>query len=112
MVDWLRLAQRQIELDADGCLCNLQDWDEEVAEALAAREEIELGPEHWQIIMAVRDFYQEFELAPANRALVRYLASRFGAETGNSMRLNLLFKGRPARLAGKIAGLPKPANCF
>lgn len=112
MVNHLQLARRRVELDADGCLCNLQDWDEEVAALLAAGEGIELSDEHWQVIYAVRDFYQEFALAPANRALVRYLARRFGSGLGNSMRLNLLFNGRAARLAGKIAGLPKPANCF
>lgn len=112
MVSWLELAGRRIELDADGCLCRLDDWDEEVAAALAAAEGIELSPQHWQVILAARDFYQEYSLAPANRALVSYLAQRFGSQIGNSAHLNLLFAGRAARLAGKIAGLPKPANCF
>lgn len=112
MVNAVQVGTRQIALDADGCLLDLSQWDEEVAHALAAQDGIELSAEHWQVLYAVREFYREFDLAPANRALIRYLAQRFGAEVGNSMRLNLLFAGKPARLAGKIAGLPKPANCF
>ncbi|HKM36078.1 MAG TPA: TusE/DsrC/DsvC family sulfur relay protein, partial [Thiopseudomonas sp.] len=32
----------EIPLDQDACLCNLEDWSPQVAEALAAREEIAL----------------------------------------------------------------------
>ena len=112
MVRQLQVADRCIELDEDYCLVRLTDWDEQVAQALAAQEDIELQQEHWQVLHAVRDFYHEFDLSPANRALVKYLAQRFGKEVGNSMHLNHLFKGMPAKLAARLAGLPKPANCF
>lgn len=112
MVKALQVGGRRIALDEDFCLVRLEDWDEQVAQALAAQEGIELGAEHWQVLYALRDFYQEFDLSPANRALVKYLAQRFGKEVGNSMYLNSLFKGTPAKLAARLAGLPKPANCF
>ena len=111
MVSVLEIDGRSIELDEDLCLCHLSDWNEQVAEALAAQEGIQLSAQHWQVLHAVREFYQEFELSPANRALVKYMAQRFGKEIGNSMHLNSLFQGKPAKLAARIAGLPKPANC-
>ncbi len=101
-----------LELDADGYLLQPDLWDEQVALRLALSQDIELTADHWQIIYAVRDFYQEFQLAPANRALVKFIAQRFGADVGNSLYLNSLFAGKPAKLAALIAGLPKPANCF
>lgn len=112
MVKTLEVAGKAVELDDDLCLVKLADWNEQVAHALAAQEGIELTAAHWQVLHAVRDFYREFDLSPANRALVKYLAQRFGKEVGNSLHLNSLFKGTPAKLAARLAGLPKPANCF
>lgn len=112
MVITLEVAGRNIALDADLCLLNLEDWSEPVAEQLAREEGIELTPAHWEILWLVREFYQTFELSPANRALVRYARQQLGEAKGNSLYLNLLFNGKPARLACRLAGLPKPANCF
>lgn len=112
MVKTLEVAGKAVELDDDLCLVKLADWNEQVAHALAEQEGIELTAAHWQVLHAVRDFYREFDLSPANRALVKYLAQRFGKDVGNSLHLNSLFKGTPAKLAARLAGLPKPANCF
>lgn len=101
-----------IALDKDGYLQELDDWNPAVANALAEREELELQPEHWEIIELLRGFYGEFQLSPANRPLVKYVAQKLGPEKGNSLHLNRLFKGAPAKLAAKLAGLPKPTNCL
>lgn len=112
MVGRIEVEGRAILLDEDLCLCDLEDWSEAVAHALALEEDIELDERHWEILHAVQAFYQQFELSPANRALVRYVRQTLGEQKGNSAYLNLLFKGRPARIACRLAGLPKPANCF
>lgn len=112
MVSLLQAGVRQVPLDDDGFLRDLADWDEEVAQALALAEGIRLTAEHWEILHAVRDFYQEFDLSPANRALVRYVRQQLGDEKGNSRYLNRLFSGKPALMASRLAGLPRPANCF
>jgi tRNA 2-thiouridine synthesizing protein E len=108
----LSVAGRQIALDKDGYLLALDDWSPGVAEALAAREGLQLDNAHWEILELLRGFHAEFQLSPANRALVRYTALKLGPEKGNSAYLNRLFKGAPARLASKLAGLPKPTNCL
>ena len=108
----LVIEGRQILLDQDACLCNLADWSTQVAQALAEREGIELTDAHWEILYLVRGFYTQFQLSPANRALVKYVALQVGKEKGNSLYLNGLFNGMPAKLAARLAGLPKPANCF
>lgn len=109
---YLSLDGQQIPLDEDLCLVDLNDWSEAVATALAQEEGLELTAAHWEILHLVRRFYQEFDLSPANRALVRYTRQQLGEEKGNSLYLNQLFAGRPARIATRLAGLPKPANCF
>lgn len=108
----LPLNGREIRLDKDGYLLDLADWSAEVARALAAREKIDLSPEHWEILELLRGFYQEFQLSPATRPLIKYTALKLGPDKGNSLHLNRLFKGTPAKLAAKLAGLPKPTNCL
>ncbi len=103
---------RDIALDKDGFLLDLADWNEPVAEALADRENLALEADHWEILWLLREFYAEFQLSPATRPLIKYTALKLGAEKGNSMHLNRLFKGTPAKLAAKLAGLPKPSNCL
>ncbi|MBS7660520.1 TusE/DsrC/DsvC family sulfur relay protein [Pseudomonas lalucatii] len=108
----LLIDGQAIALDKDGYLAALDDWSEAVAEALAREEGLHLGADHWAILRVLRAFYAEFQLSPANRPLIKYVALKLGPEKGNSLHLNLLFKGAPAKLAAKLAGLPKPTNCL
>jgi len=103
---------RSIALDQNGYLEDLNDWSNEVAEALALEEDIALTPDHWEILTLLRGFYAEFQLSPATRPLVKYTAQKLGADKGNSLHLNRLFNGTPAKLAAKLAGLPRPTNCL
>lgn len=103
---------RSIALDQDGYLQELADWSPAAAEALARGEELQLNSEHWEILELLRAFYSEYQLSPATRPLIKYVALKLGPEKGNSLHLNRLFKGTPAKLAAKLAGLPKPTNCL
>ncbi|MAD44003.1 MAG: sulfurtransferase TusE [Oceanospirillaceae bacterium] len=100
------------ELDKDGFLANLDDWSPDVAHLLAEQEAITLTDEHWEIIHALQDFYREYEISPAMRPLSKYLKQTLGPEKSGSIYLMTLFPGSPAKLAAKIAGLPRPENCL
>ncbi len=101
-----------IETDTDGYLQSLSDWNEDVAALIAEQEGILLTDSHWEIIWLLRDFYQEYELSPAMRALVKQVKLTLGPEKASSIYLLKLFPESPAKLAAKIAGLPKPTNCL
>ena len=103
---------QNIALDKEGFLLDLNDWSPAAAEALAAREDLHLRAEHWEVLQLLRTFYTEYQLSPATRPLIKYVALHLGADKGNSLHLNRLFKGTPAKLAAKLAGLPKPTNCL
>lgn len=103
---------QNIALDKEGFLLDLNDWSDAAAEALAAREDLHLSAEHWEVLQLLRTFYTEYQLSPATRPLIKYVALHLGADKGNSLHLNRLFKGTPAKLAAKLAGLPKPTNCL
>jgi len=99
-------------LDENGFLENFDDWTPEAAERLAIEEGITLTPEHWEILELLREYYLSFDSSPAMRALVKFLRQRLGDDKGRSIYLLRLFPGSPAKIAARIAGLPKPANCL
>ena len=65
-----------IETDENGYLITLEDWSEGVAGKLAEDEEIEMNDEHWEIINFLRDYYQEFQIAPAVKVLTKAIAKK------------------------------------
>jgi tRNA 2-thiouridine synthesizing protein E len=101
-----------LELDKDGYLVNLQDWSESVARELARQLDIELTDQHWEILYLIRDFHERRGISPVMRILVKLVEKEFGSDKGNSLYLLKLFPESPARVASKIAGLPRPANCI
>ncbi|MAF17859.1 MAG: sulfurtransferase TusE [Oceanospirillaceae bacterium] len=102
----------QFELDKDGYLCNLSDWNTDVAEYLASTVNIKMTPEHWEVITLLRQFYTDTGISPAMRILVKMVKKALGPDKGNSIYLLTLFPDSPAKLAAKIAGLPRPTNCL
>lgn len=100
------------EFDDEGFLINLDSWDEKLAAHIASGENITLSPAHFEIIHTLRTFYHEHEVALANRPFVKLIKNTYGPDKGNSIYLMTLFPESPAKIAAKIAGLPKPANCL
>lgn len=108
----LNLEGRKIVLDKDGYLVNLNEWSPSVAIHLAQEEKIVLTNEHWEVINTLQVFYHEYQISPAMRALVKYTEKKLGSEKGKSVYLLSLFPPSPAKIASKIAGLPRPTNCL
>ena len=101
-----------ITLDKHGFLKDRQSWTSELATIFAADEGIRLEDEHWEVIHLLREYFEEFDASPANRALVQYAKRKLGPSKGSSIYLMSLFPGSPARVGSRIAGLPKPKNCL
>ena len=108
----LEITPDTLAVDEDGHLLQLSDWNEAVAHILARQEGITLDNRHWEIITLLREFYTTFELPPSMRPLVKYVKQALGKDKGRSIYLMQLFPPSPARVASKIAGLPKPENCL
>ncbi len=98
--------------DKQGYLLDLSDWNEAVALQIASASGIHLTKEHWEIIELLRDFYNAHEISPPMRPLVKRVRERLGAEKGTSLHLLRLFPGSPAKVAARIAGLPRPTHCL
>lgn len=102
---------KQVNLDDDGYLTNLDDWSEGIAQALANEDDIKLSDEHWEVINFLRDYYQKYQIAPMIKILVKEIGKVMGPEKGNTKYLYELYPGGPAKQACKYAGLPKPTGC-
>ncbi|MEE9157093.1 MAG: TusE/DsrC/DsvC family sulfur relay protein [Gammaproteobacteria bacterium] len=103
---------RIIETDPEGFLVDLDEWDEQVANAMAAMDDIQLHDAHWEIIRFMRDYYEEFKIIPIMRILAKAICSRLDEEKGSSRYLYSLFPEGPVRQASRYAGLPKPPSCI
>lgn len=101
----IELDGTEVEVDEDGFIQNPDVWSEELARAIAETEDVEnLTEDHWKVINYLRNYYQEFGIAPMIRKLCK--------ETGFQLKyIYELFPSGPAKGACKIAGLPKPTGC-
>ena len=102
---------KDYDTDEEGYLTDLSQWNEEVGKFLAQQENVELSDQHWEVINFLREYYNEFQIAPAVRVLTKAIGKKLGPEKGNSQYLYELFPYGPAKQACKIAGLPKPTGC-
>ena len=95
-----------VDLDKEGFFVHPEQWTEEMVPELARREGItSLTPDHWKVIRFMRQEYLEKGTGPAVRAL--------GKSSGVSIKeLYALFPKGPAKVAARIAGIPKPRGCI
>jgi TusE/DsrC/DsvC family sulfur relay protein len=100
------IAGITVDLNEEGFLTDWSQWNEEVAVELARREGIEtLSERHWEVIRFMRKEFQEKGTGPTVRVL--------GKTSGVPVKeLYELFPKGPAKLAAKIAGIPKPRGCI
>jgi len=100
------IADPLVDVDAEGFLTNPEQWNEQIAEAIAADNGVaELTDRHWLVVRFMRDRYLQTGNAPSVRAL--------GKESGVPVKeLYELFPKGPAKLAAKIGGIPKPKGCI
>jgi tRNA 2-thiouridine synthesizing protein E len=102
---------KQIEIDGEGYIANLDDWNKELAEYIAKIEGIEMTYDHWDVVNFLRDYYRKYQIAPMIKMLVKEIGKVKGSEKGNTRYLYQLYPGGPAKQACKIAGLPTPTGC-
>ena len=100
------IADAPVDVDVEGFLTSPEQWNEEIAEAIARDNGIvELSERHWLVIRYMRETYLTSGAAPTIRTL--------GKASGVPIKeLYALFPKGPAKLAAKIGGIPKPRGCI
>lgn len=109
------INKKYIEVDSEGYLKCINDWNHYVGHELAYKEGRKLLYEHWEIILLLRKFYYKYKISPTMVPLINEL-KHLNYKKGNSIYLLKLFTSKtlesPARIAARISGLPKPKNCI
>ncbi len=99
------IAGKEIEFDEEGFMTNPEDWDKDIAVALAADINITLSERHWEIIEFSREDYQAQGEAPG----LRRITKEAGVPTKD---LYKLFPKGPAKKIAYVSGLGKPTGCI
>ena len=107
----IELNGKTIETDEEGYLMSRSDWTEELAKEMARLDNCDLSENHWEVLNFLREYYEQYQIAPAVRVLTKAIGKKLGADKGNSKYLYELFPYGPAKQACKYAGLPKPTGC-
>ena len=96
----------EVELNDEGFFVDPEQWSDEMATELARREGIDpLTDAHWTVIHFMRKEYFDHGTGPTVRVL--------GKSSGVSVKeLYQLFPKGPAKIAARIAGIPKPRGCI
>jgi dissimilatory sulfite reductase related protein len=102
----MTLAGSTVEVDGEGFLADPAEWSREMAADIAAQNGIPaLTDRHWAVVDYMRTTYLGTGSAPSIRTL--------GKSSGVPIKeLYQLFPKGPAKLAAKIAGIPKPRGCI
>ena len=104
----IEVQGRRLATDGLGYLLDPAEWNREVALALAAREGIELGPDHWSMIEFVRDWYETRQAVPEARWLLKAMKETLGTEKATRKYLHRLFPYGYGPELCKIAGMTMP----
>ncbi len=93
-------------IDGEGYLIDPQDWSKEIAEEFARGENIQLTEDHWDVLLFMRAYYEEHQIAPDARYVIKHLTDRLGKQARN--RLFELFPYGYVQQTCKIAGMKRP----
>lgn len=93
-----------VQLDEQGYMTDLSQWNKEVATAIAAEEGVTMGDGQWEVIDFIqKQFKKEIPLT----------IRKIGKSGVVSIKeFYQLFPDGPLKKASRIAGIPKPKSCI
>ncbi|MBK9150362.1 MAG: TusE/DsrC/DsvC family sulfur relay protein [Saprospiraceae bacterium] len=99
-----QIAGKTISVNEEGFMTDFSQWDKAVGEALAAENNLQLTPRHWEVIEYIQKEYKND--VP--------LSIRKIGKSGvvDIKEFYELFPVAPLKTATKIAGIPKPVSCI
>lgn len=95
------------QLTESGELKNIADWNPDVAVALAKKDGLVLHDAHFEILNIMRDYYDQFNIAPIRKLLKKDIAEMLSELKANDDYLISLFPRGVMHQGLRIAGLPK-----
>lgn len=101
----IEIGGKQIQVDEEGYLVNAEDWNEQVACAIADKEGVSktcpITKEKMEILRFMREYYKKFQAFPVPRGVCMNI----------HQPKDCTYEEFPdASVAWKIAGLPQPSR--
>ena len=98
------ISGKNIGLTDEGFLKDFAQWDKDIADALAAENQIVLTPRHWEVLTYIQnEFKNDVPLS------IRKIGKSGIVDIKEFYQL---FPTAPLKTATKIAGIPKPVSCI
>ena len=104
----LVIGGKSVPTDDEGYLIDPADWNEDVAEERARQEKIVLSDDHWAVIRFMREYYEQRQVTPDARHVIKFLAAHRGGSSEGRNDLFRLFPYGYVKQACKIAGMRRP----
>jgi TusE/DsrC/DsvC family sulfur relay protein len=100
-----------VQVTEAGWLEDIFEWSEDIAVAIAEREDVQLTPEHWDVIRESRAYFEEFGAVAEQRVFMKLMKEKYGEDRCSQTYLYRLFPQGVLKQGNKIAGLPRPKGC-
>ena len=95
--------------DDEGYLINPLDWNENLADKLAKEENLQINEQYQTILMFMRHYWEENQVAPDVRHVISHLVKESGLNKKQAKQhLFKLFPYGYVKQACKIAGMQRP----
>lgn len=93
-----------VDVNEEGYMTNPEQWNEDIAKAIAKEENIELTDLHLKVLHYIRE-----KTASGATLTIRSIGK---SGIVDIKQFYQLFPGAPLKKATKIAGVPKPTSCI
>ncbi|HHJ36504.1 MAG TPA: TusE/DsrC/DsvC family sulfur relay protein [Gammaproteobacteria bacterium] len=103
----LEVNGRTVETTDEGYLVEVNDWDEDVAQAIADADGFELTEKHWDVIRYLRDQHVNNGGEEPNERTIQKAMGKLWGSKPSSKEMYELFPNMPSKQGRKFAGLPK-----
>lgn len=98
------LAGKLINLNEEGYLLNMDEWNEDIAKEMAVEENLDLSARHFEVLNYLRD-QQKKDVALTIRGVGK-------SGVVDIKEFYALFPKGPLKISSKLAGIPKPKSCI
>ena len=98
------LAEKTVEVNEEGYLVDFNQWDKNIAQAIALEEKINLMDGQWKVIEWIQNEFKKNSPLSIRGIKVSGVI--------NIKEFYELFPGGPLKKASKIAGITKPKSCI
>ncbi len=103
----LEVNGKTIAVTDAGYLEDSNDWDLDVAQAMADVDELEMTERHWDVVKFLREEHVNANGAePNERAILKAMGKVWGEKVSSKI-MYAMFPETPSKQGRKFAGLPK-----